>query len=496
MRPFIDFIWKEPGNRLFLLIALVGSLLEFILFKFLYPYPDFFSDSYSYIYVASAHLDIGIWPIGYSKFLALFHAITHSDTALVAFQYFFLEVAALYFFFTLLYFYRLSKATSIVLFVSLFFNPLFLYICNYVNSDPLFAALSLLWLTELLWIIQRPRPYQVFTQAVLLFLAFTVRYNALYYPIIGALAFVLSRHTFRIKIAGALLGILLIGAFIIHSRNEANKLTGTRQFSLFSGWQLANNALYIYDKISVDSAELPSAQSRELDRFSKHFYKHAIPGIYEALSSYTGNFFFRRPESPLIRYMYSHYRFSNEYGGIIAWGRSSAVFSEYGSYILKHHPVAFVRYFALMNAKNYFVPPLEKLEVYNLGEDKVWPVAQRWFDYKTPVVTCASKDVQGSILFLYPAIFLIVNLYLIGLVVWYVVSKKYKLATRKFNFTILLTVAFLVMNFLFCITATILVFRYEFFPMIICLSFSLLLSEVFELKTAPAGRSRLLSSAG
>ncbi len=101
----LNFILKEKSNRKLLVTAGIATLLQFTVFKFLYPYPDFFSDSYSYIYAASANLDINIWPIGYSKFLYIFHELTHSSLALVAFQYFFLEISCLFLFFTILYLY-------------------------------------------------------------------------------------------------------------------------------------------------------------------------------------------------------------------------------------------------------------------------------------------------------------------------------------------------------------------------------------------------------
>src|ERR1044072_7014826 len=83
---FFHFIWQVKRNRRFVWIMLAGTILQFVIFKLLYPFADFFSDSYSYIYAASANLDISIWPIGYSKFLRYFHFITHSDTALITFQ--------------------------------------------------------------------------------------------------------------------------------------------------------------------------------------------------------------------------------------------------------------------------------------------------------------------------------------------------------------------------------------------------------------------------
>lgn len=61
-------------------------------------------------------------------------------------------------------------------------------------------------------------------------------------------------------------------------------------------------------------------------------------------------------------------------------GKCAPVFGQYGLYLTKAHPLAFARHYMLVNTKNYFLPPLEKLEVYNLGLDEYWPMAQYWFD--------------------------------------------------------------------------------------------------------------------
>src|SRR5579871_4749222 len=85
---FIHFFIRNTTNRRLLIIAITASILQFILFKLFYPFVDFFSDSYSYIFAASANLGVNIWPIGYSKFLMAVHWVTHSDTVLVCSQYF------------------------------------------------------------------------------------------------------------------------------------------------------------------------------------------------------------------------------------------------------------------------------------------------------------------------------------------------------------------------------------------------------------------------
>jgi hypothetical protein len=77
---------KQQDNLVYGYIAAAGAILQLIIFKYCYPYADFFSDSYSYIFAAARKMDVNIWPVGYSKFLWLFHQISSSDTALVAFQ--------------------------------------------------------------------------------------------------------------------------------------------------------------------------------------------------------------------------------------------------------------------------------------------------------------------------------------------------------------------------------------------------------------------------
>jgi len=142
--------------------------------------------------------------------------------------------------------------------------------------------------------------------------------------------------------------------------------------------------------------------------------------------------------------------------------------------------VAYFKYFVLLNAKKYFLPQLEKLEVYNLDVNAVSPVIQNWFDYKTPGVWCASKQLQAKILVGFPPLFLALNvLSLLSLIA--VILKK-AAAASGFNKYLVLSSVFLIVNILFSVTATINVFRYQLFPMMIYLSVSLIAIEVLEKK--------------
>ncbi len=482
--PFTRWCYSEKRNRDFLWIALTGTVVQFAVFKLLYPFADFFGDSYSYIYAAAARLEINIWPIGYSWFLRAVHAMTHSDTILVALQYFFLESAALFFFFTFLYFFRPAGKTQNILFVFLFFNPLFLYLSNYVNSDPLFAALSLLWFSELIRIVLAPRPYLLLTQAILLFLAFTVRHNAMYYPVLTALAFALSRQSLRRKLVGSALGLALVVPFVFHERAAAYQMYGVKEFSPMTGWLLANNALYMRGHIAVNLADLPSPESRELDTLAADFFRRAAPDFDGYLTDYVANFFIRQPEAPLKRYVRHHYRPVDEYGGVATWGKASVIFADYGGWLMKHYPLAFARYFLLRNSGNYFLPPLEKLEVYNLGSTEVWPIARDWFDYPSVHIRMVSIEAQGMVLLLYPAFFLLVNLYCLAGGAWLAMNRHFRTGNSPFRRVWWLLIALLVINAGFSILATINVFRYQFFPMLIYFSFSLIMMESINKKYA------------
>lgn len=471
-------------NRIYCLVILGLMILQWMLFKLCYPFPDFFSDSYSYINAAALRLNVNIWPIGYSRFLALFHLLTTSGSVLVFFQYLVWAASALYFYLTVTYFYHTGKNTRIFLCLFLFFNPLFLYVANYVTSDMLFISMSVIWLTQLLWVINRPALCQILLQAVLVLIMFTFRYNAMIYPIIAAVVFLFSRQKVWIKVLGILSAPLLILPFIIWSSQAAKGVTGTAQFPpILGGWQWGNNALYFRGFIEEDSSIFPTPQTRELDGIARRFFSQP-ERPQDLLFSEVANFFIRHPEAPLKQYMTRHYKPQNTYQSVQAWGESAVVFDQYGKFLIKRHPWAFFRYYLLVNTKNYFIPPLEKLEIYNLGEDEMWQPAQFWFRYISPKVWCLSKPFQGTILALFPIFFLVLNAYYVIALLQFIRRSGFRKTSRIVRITIATITAFLALNAAFSIFANIIVIRYEIFPMLVFLSFAMLLTDYIEVLSA------------
>ncbi|HEY6900661.1 MAG TPA: hypothetical protein VI233_08465, partial [Puia sp.] len=176
-----------------LLIAALGMIAVWIVFKYFYPYADYFSDSYSYIHAAAERDAIGYRPIGYSIFLRFVHLVSKSDTFLVTLQYVVVQGASLLF---LVYLWRWFPVAMWVQRLSLVFitlNPVMPYTCNYVSSDALFIAMSLLWLSLLMSMILRPVWWKLWVQLVLLVVIFNTRYVALFYPAVAAIAFFLAK---------------------------------------------------------------------------------------------------------------------------------------------------------------------------------------------------------------------------------------------------------------------------------------------------------------
>jgi hypothetical protein len=466
------------SNRRLAILTIGLLILEWILFKLAYPFPDLMADSYSYLTAAILHRDINIWPIGYSKFLWLFHSMTHSATALVSFQFFALGLASLYFYCQLRRYFHFGSDTSIVLYVFLFCNPLLFYLSNLLASDSIFAALTILWFAELLrFLFGPPSFWRLWPQALLIGMAYTFRYTAIYYPIITAGVMIWSKNKLSLKLTGSLLFLVFFIPFIIFSRHAGKILTGgVPTYSILSGWQLGNNAMEMRGQITVDTAKLPSPACVELDKISQAYFANKDPRFKTYLDSYNWNYFIVEWDGPLKTYMLRTYGDAS----IRSWALSGITFSEYGKYIMRTYPLAYYRYHILPNVKFYFIPPLQDLEIYNTGSDSVSDAMHQWFEYPSRRIRVVSKTLQGSILAIFPFIFLALNIAFLAIYLLYIVRRRKHLIapnSTEFNSSCMVVASFLLLNALFSIIANRACLRYEFFPMMLFLIFSALLLE-------------------
>jgi len=480
---FLRSIWSDFLNRRFLVTALTLGCILWILFKFIYRDPNLVLDSYYYIKAAVLNWDSNAWPIGYSKFLRLFNLFSHSPTVLVTVQFICLQLALLLFFFSWRLLFNPGKWISIALFALLFINPLFLYCCNYVLSDALFITLSICWITQLLWLLHHPRPWMIITHALLLILAFTVRYNALYYPLIGALAFLLSRQPLKYKLAGILLPVALVAAFITYTAKRSATTNAKPQFSAFGGWKLANDAIYIYAHVYNEPATPIPEKFRLLDSMVRRYFVEYKEKGDILLPDYTsGSFFMFASESPLVQYMFHRARVKYYWPFLNSryWLDVAPLFQSYGAYLIGKYPFSFTRYFLLPNTIRWINPP---------GEIFGSEMPYQWVEgYGGEYVrACLSIDglsfseesitLSKDILFLYPKILAATHMaFIIGLLGFLFCKGFKKTKGPQKNILIVISALWLT-DLCFSLLSAAIVLRYEIFMMILESSMGLYLIQ-------------------
>jgi hypothetical protein len=473
---FSHFLFRNSVNKRYLDLAGAAIIVQFTIFKVCYPFADYFNDSFTYIDSAAHHHAMSVRPIGYSRFLELVHLMTTSDTIVVLLQYLTMQLGALLLFFTVRYFFPLPKKAGNWLFGILLFNPVTLYISNYISSDALFVGISLFWFVQLIWLINRPRWIQLIPLAGLLFIIFSLRYAALYLPSIALLALLFCKRNWLFKLTGITVTVLPLFIEFQRIKHITKKETGTAVFSAFSGWMAVNNALHMYPYINVRNEDFSSPECKALNQIVKKYFDtvpaSALPYPYVRVNLLWGN------NSPLKTYMYAVEKQRKLKGYFDAWHAVAPVFSEYSNQLIRQHPAAYARYFMWPNAKEYCLPTLESLLYYNEMRTTVDSSAIKWFRYKSERVTALNPTIQAKLLSPIPWLFLFVNIiFCTSLAVVLTRRKQYILSTGLLR-TLLLTGAFWIINFCFSTYAAPIVFRFQLFPMIIYSAFSLVMINI------------------
>jgi hypothetical protein len=478
---FKHFIFHTQRNRIYFALAAVVIVVQFAVFKHFYPFPNFIhGDSFVYVKAAYNNAAIGLYPIGYPKFLRLFSVFSISHLALTAFQYLFIQVSNLGFLFTIFYFYGPAKVIEGLLLAAMVLNPIFLHLANLISSDGLFVAISFIWFTLLIWILHRPAPYLIVWHAIVLFLAFILRYNALYYPLISILAYLLSRQKLYYKFWGIAASLILIGSFILFTAQGYKAFIGKQVFSPFGGWQLASNALYAYRNIDSAKRKPVPQKFQGLDRIVRTYFdtsRNRRTQPMENLEASTA--YMWTPESPLQLYMVKQYGFDKSIKDSSTlkyqrWASAAPLFGEYGSWLIREYPREYIAHYILPNALKYYTPPVEFLEVYNMGFDTVTPTTQTWFNLKSNKVTTKFHDKRATTLEFYPVFSGIVNGFFICCVLGFSFMVGFKKGNDLNRFVILCTALWLV-NFGFSVLASPVALRFQVFTLMTFLYISLFL---------------------
>ncbi|SFD20722.1 hypothetical protein SAMN05518672_1011045 [Chitinophaga sp. CF118] len=467
------------GRSRYLYIAGITMLIQFLFFKCLYPFPNFMQDSYNYLRSAYTNADANMWPVGYAKLIRFAGFFSHSDTLLVFMQYFFYHCCALYFFFTILDLTNSGKWVKVAIFIFLFLNPVILYLSNYITSDVYFIGVSLIWISQLFKLIYKPGVLLLVTHVLVLLLAFTVRYHALIYPVISIIVIVFCAVSLRTKLFSIVAILALISGFVLYTTAQTEKVMGTRQFSAFSGWQMASNAVYAYAHMTERPAiKVPEEFTAVHTRVSN--YLDSLQHIPMDLrpDKPLMAFYLWNPGSPLQPVPNAEHIADNKLH-LEKMAAVSPLYNKYGKYLISQYPLQYIRYYILPNILQYANPPAENLAVYNDGSDTVWPVAQVWFGYKTNNVYTRSDTREMQIFEYYPAFMVFIILLFTGVWIGYLLIGGRKFTAPRFRNAFRITTLYWIVHFGFSVLASPVVLRYQLFNMILGVTFSVLLIDMY-----------------
>lgn len=455
-------------NRIWLFWASIVSVVYFITLRSIYPIPSYYSDSYTWVGAAATGQPVTFRPIGYSKALMFFRLLSTSDIALVAGQFFSNAIVNLFLFFTANYFLRFKKVLKWFLFVLLIINPFYLFYSNYVSSDPFFNCLTVLWFTLLIWILHKPSWFLIITQLLVLFALFELRYNAIFFPAISTIALLLSKQSVVRKTVSIASSFVLIAVIIFATTIVTKNYTGTKTFSAFSGWQLANNALHVMQHDNIDTSTIKDKAVKALVGFNVKFFDTAKQTFPDSGATAV---FMWHISSPLKKYMNVYPGRSNFY--FKTWNALGPVYNNFGRTVILQKPFTYIKHFVLPNVKAFMLPPLEMYETYMENGDTIARVAQRYYRYKSNKSPQHYPTIYAAVFKPMQYLSIIVNFIYILCCAVYIVSGKYKNESRLYNKTLLCLTAFYIANFFFIVLLAPSVMRYNVF--IATLSFPILL---------------------
>lgn len=479
--PFKHWIYKDKENQRVYLFAILISTASFTWLKIIYPFPNFIPpDSYNYLESAYRNDFINIWPIGYSKFLQLVGLLSHSHVILVIIQYIILQASLLYLLLTIRYLLSPGKWLFRMLLTASTVNPLLPHIANFVSSDCLFTSLSIIWCTQLIWVLSQPNRTLLITHAFILLFAFMVRYNALYYPFISISIIILSTTNKRNKRIGIAFIALLLLAFIGRTQYEYNKRTDTIQYAAFGGWQLAANALYGYAYSKQDKVEevpdrfrpLHNLVNQHIDSLAKRTIRPDREiGIY-----YLWDF-----KSPLRIYMDQQWSDDTSTSFFKKWARMAPYYSEYGRYLALHHPIAFTKYYLWPNLQRYYSPPSYFMGIYNLGFSTVDPIAVKWFRLKSNTLYTHNESKKIPLADIFSVIISIINLVFVTAFLSFVFLCGFSKCNQNSKLVIRSVVGIWICNTAFSVFSAPIELRYQLFPLIISFIWaSLFVAYIFQ----------------
>jgi hypothetical protein len=338
-------------------------------------------------------------------------------------------------------------------------------------------ALSFIWFTTLLWLLHRPARKHIYYHLAILFILFTLRYNALVYPFISISVFLVCKTSRMNKYGGIIAVTILCSSFILFTSYKYKQLTGSWQYSPFSGWQWANNAMYSYRYVKSAAREPVPNRFKALDNLIRSYFDTSRNVKTHPIERVKASTYYMWSQGlPLFRYRDSLFKRDSTASELKKWASMGPLYKDYGIHIISTYPLHHLRHFILPNFLKYYAPPVEFLSKYNSGKDSVSPIAQIWFEYKSPKLSTRMNSKNARELDFYPILAGITNIVFVASIISFLLLEGLTL-NRMFSRGLKLATAFWIINAAFTILASSAALRFQSFPILYTFTFTLVLID-------------------
>jgi len=227
--------------------------------------------------------------------------------------------------------------------------------------------------------------------------AFTVRYNAIYFPLISVGVIFWCGASRKEKRRGIAFILILLGSFIGFTQTQFEKHTKIAQSAPFSGWQVVANALQAYSNVSPINPDSVPGRFKELQTFVNK-YMDSIHSVSHHPYFESSFFYMWDTRSPLLQYSKSSIVGNYDHPDFKTWANIAPSLSDYGYFLIKTHPGAYLKYYVLKNVLSFNQPETEYLSWYNMGKPIVGPIVVKWFGLPSNEIHFTDKNPSLTIL--------------------------------------------------------------------------------------------------
>ncbi|HEU4552224.1 MAG TPA: hypothetical protein VFS25_05300 [Chitinophaga sp.] len=302
--------------------------------------------------------------------------------------------------------------------------------------------------------------------AVILLLAFTVRYTAVFYPCISVAAILITNTGLRNKLAGIAGILLLLVSFIVCTVWYYHKETGTLQYSAFGGWLVGSSALYGYAYANPDPVEDVPDRFRALHQLVNN-HMDSIRHLQLRPDAEVGIYYFWDWKAPLMVYMNNEWSKDTTTGVLKRWASVSTLYADYGRYLISRHPWLFLQHYVWPNFIKYYAPPPKFMGGYNMGSENVATVIANWFQWKDTKIHTRYGNKEIHITKVFTILSAIVNLLFIVCFIGFIwldgIRRCEPTSRRVLYWTLIVWIG----NMVFSVVSAPIELRYQLFPLMI-----------------------------